>query len=95
MTIDIRHVALREIELPLKEPFRISSGVTTVRRVLLVQVVDGDGTAGWGECVADRQPNYSHETLDTCRLALQSWVGPLVLGRSFPKFSVVDVSMPT
>jgi O-succinylbenzoate synthase len=81
VTLAIRHVVLRDIELPLKEPFRISSGVTSVRRILLVQVAGGDGATGWAECVASQEPNYSHETLETCRLALRCWVTPLVLDR--------------
>src|SRR3954470_20141910 len=33
-------IVLREISLPLKEPFRISSGVETVRRILLLELFD-------------------------------------------------------
>lgn len=77
----ITRIDLREIRLPLREPFRISSGVTTVRRILLVRLTDGDGVTAWGECVADDRPNYSWETLDTCRLALREWIAPAVLGQ--------------
>jgi len=76
-------IELREIRLPLKEPFRISSGVEHERRILLVRVVDGDGAAGWGECAAGERPNYGPETADTAWLALREWVAPRVLGRDF------------
>lgn len=72
-------VELREIALPLKEPFRISSGSTHHRRILLARVVDRDGASGWGECVAGEAPYYSAETVDTAWLAIVNWIAPLVL----------------
>ena len=72
---------LREIRMPLKEPFRISSGVQTLRRILLVEATDEEGRIGWGECTAGEEPNYSSETIDTAWLAIREWVAPRVLGR--------------
>jgi O-succinylbenzoate synthase len=79
----IERIVLRELRLPLKEPFRISSGVQQERRVVLVEVVDGDGVSGWGECTAGERPNYGPETADTAWLAMREWAAPRVLGRSF------------
>ncbi len=79
----IERIVLREVRLPLKEPFRISSGVQQERRIVLVEVVDGDGVSGWGECTAGERPNYGPETADTAWLAMREWVAPRVLGRSF------------
>jgi O-succinylbenzoate synthase len=78
MTIAVRRVTLREIALPLREPFRISSGVTSVRRILLVRLENDDGTVAWGECVAGEAPNYSPETIDTARHAIATWLAPLL-----------------
>lgn len=78
MTIAIGHITLHEIALPLREPFRISSGVTDVRRILLVRLEDRDGTVAWGECVAGEAPNYSPETIDTARHAIKTWLAPLL-----------------
>jgi o-succinylbenzoate synthase len=78
MTIAVRQVTLREIALPLREPFRISSGVTSVRRILLVRLEGADGAVGWGECVAGEAPNYSPETIDTARHAITTWLAPLL-----------------
>lgn len=69
-------VALREVRLALKEPFRISSGVVTERRICLLELRDSDGRSTWAECVAGEQPNYSAETIDTAWLALREWVVP-------------------
>ena len=65
------------------EPFRISSGVTTTRRILLLELVDADGASTWSECVAGDFPNYSPESIDTATLAIRAWLAPRVLGRRF------------
>jgi O-succinylbenzoate synthase len=81
--IRIEQVALREIRLPLKEPFRISSGEVKERRILLVELKPADGERVWAECVASERPNYSSETIDTARIALRDYVAPRVLGTPF------------
>lgn len=81
--LHIDRITLREIRLPLREPFRISSGVTHERRILLLQLYHPDGAAVWAECVAGEQPNYSAETIDTAWHAIRSWFGPRVLGHGF------------
>lgn len=81
--LNIDRIMLREIRLPLKEPFRISSGVVSERRICLLELTDVDGTTGWSECVAGEQPNYSSETIDTAWHALREWLAPRVVGTSF------------
>lgn len=81
--LQVGRIVLREIRLPLKEPFRISSGVCTERRICLLELHDADGVVGWSECVAGEQPNYSAETIDTAWFAIREWVAPRVLGRRF------------
>jgi O-succinylbenzoate synthase len=83
MTEPVRRITLREIRLPLREPFQISSGTTTVRRILLLELEAADGISTWSECVAGELPNYSPDTVDTSWLALREWVAPRVLGKRF------------
>lgn len=83
MSLQIDSITLREIQLPLVEPFRISSGVTTTRRILLLELVDADGAKAWSECVAGDFPNYSPESIDTATLAIREWLARRVLGRRF------------
>ncbi len=83
MSLQIDSITLREIRLPLVEPFRISSGVTTTRRILLLELIDADGASTWSECVAGDFPNYSPESIDTATLAIREWLAPRVLGRHF------------
>jgi O-succinylbenzoate synthase len=81
--VRIERITLREIELPLKEPFRISSGVQSLRRIVLVHLLSDDGVEGWGECAAGERPNYGPETADTAWVAITCWIAPRVLGRAF------------
>lgn len=80
--IRIDRIVLREIRLALKTPFRISSGVTHERRILLVELFS-DGVSEWSECVAAELPNYCPETVDTAWWAITRWLAPRVLGRRF------------
>jgi O-succinylbenzoate synthase len=83
MSLTVRQIALREIALRLKEPFRISSGEVSHRRILLVELTHDDGARVWAECVAGELPNYSPETIDTAWMAIREWVAPRILGRRF------------
>jgi o-succinylbenzoate synthase len=85
----IERIALREIRLALREPFRISSGVVTERRIFLLELTEADGPTVWAECVAGENPNYSPETVDTAWYAIKEWVAPRVLGRSLDGPEVV------
>jgi len=72
----IEEITLREIRLPLVEPFVISSGTMENRRILLLEIRDAEGAIAWSECVAGDQPNYSPETIDTAWLAIREWLAP-------------------
>ena len=79
----IESLTLREIAMNLKEPFQISSGTQSQRRILLVELEDTDGAVAWGECAAGEFPNYGPETIDTAWFAIREWVAPRVLGQTF------------
>ena len=83
--IRLQEVTLHEIRLPLKEPFRISSGLTTERRIMLLRLRDASGVTTWSECVAGEKPNYSSETIDAAWLVISEYVAPRVLGVGFEK----------
>jgi O-succinylbenzoate synthase len=79
----LQQITLRELRLPLREPFRISSGVVSERRIFLLELRDADGTVEWSECVAGEHPNYTSETVETAWMAITSWLAPRVLGVEF------------
>ena len=68
-------IFLRELRLPLVQPFQTSFGTTTERRILLVEL-RGEGLTGWGECVAGEHPFFSDETIDTAWLVMQQELAP-------------------
>ncbi|MDH5233477.1 MAG: o-succinylbenzoate synthase, partial [Gemmatimonadota bacterium] len=80
--IRIDRIVLREIRLPLREPFRISSGEMRERRIMLCELFDADGATTWSECVVDDAPNYSPETLDTAWPTIVRFLAPRLLGKS-------------
>jgi O-succinylbenzoate synthase len=71
---------LRTVEMPLKFRFKTSFGEMNVKKFLLLELRAG-GLAGWGECVAEENPFYSSETLDTAGAILEKNLLPLVLGQ--------------
>ncbi|MGH7469985.1 MAG: o-succinylbenzoate synthase, partial [Longimicrobiales bacterium] len=81
--IQLQRITMREIRLALKEPFRISSGVMSQRRICLLELEDVSGEVGWSECVAAEFPNYSPETIDTAWHAISHWLAKRVLHQRF------------
>ncbi len=75
-TIDAIH--LREINLQLAHPFETSFGVTTGRRILLVEL-ESDGLTAWGECVAGEHPYFSDEMIDTAWIVTEGELAPRLL----------------
>ncbi len=73
-------IVLRTIQLRLREPFRISSGVTHDRTIMLAYV-DFGGVEGVAECVAGETPHYSPETVETARWVIERHLAPALLGR--------------
>ena len=62
--LNIDAIHLREINMPLAQPFETSFGMTTSRRILLIEL-ESEGLTGWGECVAGEHPYFSAETITT------------------------------
>ncbi len=75
-TIDAIH--LREINLPLARPFETSFGLTTGRRILLVEL-ESEGLTAWGECVAGEHPYFSDEMIDTAWIITETELAPRLL----------------
>lgn len=80
---------LFELELPLVRPFRTSFGTEYGRNVLLVKANTSVG-AGWGECVAGRDPLYSAEYVNGSIDVITKYLAPTLLAAS--DFAAADVS---
>ena len=83
--IRLDRIALREIRLPLVEPFRTVRGEVRERRILLLELVDADGSSMWSECVAQGEEGYSFETVDTCWTMIEERIAPRFVGRTIAK----------
>lgn len=80
--IRIKQIELVEIRMPLVEPFQISSGTQSNRRIFLLRISDGRHEV-WAECVATEAPTYTWETIDGAWIAIRDFVAPRVLGVEF------------
>jgi O-succinylbenzoate synthase len=76
ITIDAIH--MREINMPLAYPFETSFGLTTGRRILLVEI-EAEGLTAWGECVAGEHPYFSDEMIDTAWIITETELAPKLL----------------
>jgi len=74
----IEAINMREVNMPLAHPFETSFGVTTGRRILLVEVVS-EGLSAWGECVAGEHPYFSDEMVDTAWHITETELAPRLL----------------
>jgi o-succinylbenzoate synthase len=70
-------IVLRELRMPLVEPFVTSFGETRNRRVLLAEV-HAEGLVGWGECVAGEHPYFSEESIDSAWVVLLHELAPVL-----------------
>ena len=80
--IRLEAVTLREIHLPLVEPFRTVHGEVTARRILLLELHDAGGGSAWSECVAQNETGYSLETVDTAWTAIHDRLAPRLIARA-------------
>jgi len=71
---------LYHLRMPLVAPFETSFGRSIDRDCILISI-QSDGLTGYGECVADRDPGYSYETVGTAWHIIKDFISPLLLGQ--------------
>lgn len=76
----INQVTLRHVSMPLRSPFETSFGRSEARDCVLLEAQAGD-LIGYGECVADRDPGYSYETVQTAWHILSDFILPAILDK--------------
>jgi o-succinylbenzoate synthase len=82
--MQIDHVSLYHLRMPLRSPFETSFGRTYERECILL-TVDAEGLTGYGECVADAVPGYAYETTGTAWHILRDFLVPAVSGQLLPE----------
>ena len=76
----ISKITFYHLRMPLRAHFETSFGRIYERDCLLLEVY-AEGLTGYGECVADRDPGYSSETITTAWHVLRDFLAPAVLGQ--------------
>ena len=77
--IRIKRVTLHYLSMELKNPFTTSFGTVKNREMIIIEMIDHDGTVGWGECVAFREPWYTEETLLTAAHIMKDFLIPKLM----------------
>ncbi len=73
-------ITLTHLRMALVLPFETSFGRSSERDCILV-TIHAEGLAGYGECVADRDPGYAYETSGTAWHVLRDFIVPSILGQ--------------
>jgi O-succinylbenzoate synthase len=76
--LNIDAIHLRELNMPLAQPFETSFGITTARRIFLIEL-ESEGLTAWGECVAGEHPYFSDEMIDTAWIVTETELAPRLL----------------
>lgn len=76
----ISQLTLRHLRMTLRTPFETSFGRSETRDCILIEAIAGD-LVGYGECVADADPGYSYETVQTAWHILRDFLAPAMLGQ--------------
>ncbi|TMK36755.1 MAG: o-succinylbenzoate synthase [Actinobacteria bacterium] len=74
----VGRIELLLVGLPLARPFRTSFGIATRKECVVIRV-ETDGAEGWGECVADVEPDFSAEWNGSVWSAIEGFLGPALL----------------
>lgn len=80
--IRLDRIVMREIVIPLKEPWVTAFGTLTARPVILLEARQGD-LAGLGEACPLPHPYYTEETTQTAWHILEEFLIPLALSRAW------------
>jgi O-succinylbenzoate synthase len=86
----LEQLTLYHLRMNLRSPFETSFGRSTTRDCILIEA-QAEGITGYGECVADRDPGYSYETIGTAWHIIQDFLAPSILGRDIPSPSDLHI----
>lgn len=88
----IERFEIRQVRLPLLQPFETSFGVEAHRSSILVRLL-AEGVEGWGEAPIAEYPGYGPETADIGWQVSREFLGPRLVGRSFESGSEVQAAL--
>ncbi|MGQ9721643.1 MAG: o-succinylbenzoate synthase [Candidatus Jordarchaeum sp.] len=74
----IERIELREIQMEYVSPFETSLGREYYKDAIIVKI-ETQEAEGYGECVAEKSPWYSYETIETAWHVLSQFMIPMIL----------------
>src|SRR5947208_3376621 len=90
--LQIDHVRVLEINLPLRIPFQISGGTMRSRRSLIVEL-HSEGAVGYGESAPFEFPFYSSETIGSVYALYRDLLVDRIEGRSFSSIEEFNAAL--
>ncbi|HLS07110.1 MAG TPA: o-succinylbenzoate synthase [Bacillota bacterium] len=78
MSLPIQEIHLHQLNMRLKHPFTTSFGTFQDREFFITEIIDHEGTRGFGESVAFISPWYNEETVETNLHVMQDFLIPLL-----------------
>lgn len=78
MSIPIKQINLRKVEMELLSPFTTSFGTFQTRDFFIIEAIDDEGNIGYGESVAFHSPWYAEETVKTNEHVIIDFLIPLL-----------------
>lgn len=78
MTIPIKQINLRKLNMELKHPFTTSFGTMQDKHFYITEIIDDKGNKGYGESVAFISPWYSEETVETNLHVMRDFLIPIL-----------------
>ncbi len=80
--LQIEKIVIRHLTMPLVSTFRISTGTTKTRKIMLIEIHSND-LIGYGECPAGEHPYYSLETVQIEFMIIRDYFIKKILGKKF------------
>lgn len=78
MTIPIKRINLRKLNMALKYPFTTSFGTLQTKHFYIIEISDNEGNKGYGESVAFISPWYTEETVETNIHMMRDFLIPIL-----------------
>ncbi len=78
----IDKVEIRHIKMKLVSPFKSANGIENYEEHIIIKV-ESENLIGWGECVAQSNPSYTYETVETAWHILSEFIIPKILNKDF------------
>ncbi len=83
---------LYKLKLKLKKPFVTGFGQIKHKETLIVELLDESGCKGYGEASSLHAPIYNHESVDICRLVIERYLLPIIIGKDLGSVEeVIDI----